>query len=346
MCRMLYIETETPRKSALKLARFALRYWFPRNNDGCGLSVQKKDGNIVVAKGLFSPKLLFKHESSLTRRFAGHVRAGTHGTRERKNAHPFVTCDGRSTFMHNGVVFGYSNLKQRLIKNGHKFTSDTDSEVLMHLGEEVGPEKLTETLNKEKVTGYANWIWMTPKKTFAFSDGSLWLVRDEMGMQVALFSDLEWAEKGFFNKPQHLPSGTLVIIENGKHTKKNTDTINGGPYYDITQATNTRWKTKNNNAYRGAIREWYDDNDDGWRHWYASETRSDYTVRDIVSDTEAASAPSKSEVSGEPRRIMEAEWFAPGDLFCKKCNVVYSDPTPTGRCSICYSELLTVSDLV
>jgi len=57
-----------------------------------------------------------------------------------------------------------------------------------------------------------------------------------------------------------------------------------------------------------------------------------------------------SKAAADGHRVRDAgsaaapEWFAPGDTFCKRCNVVYSDPTPTGQCSICYGRMLAVSD--
>jgi len=65
-----------------------------------------------------------------------HTRWATHGEPSEKNAHPHADCSGRVFVCHNGIIENYKALKQSLISRGHKFKSDTDTEVLAHLIEE------------------------------------------------------------------------------------------------------------------------------------------------------------------------------------------------------------------
>jgi len=65
-----------------------------------------------------------------------HTRWATHGQANEANAHPHTDCSGRIAIVHNGIIENYSSLKQVLTEKGHRFTSQTDSEVLAHLIEE------------------------------------------------------------------------------------------------------------------------------------------------------------------------------------------------------------------
>ena len=66
----------------------------------------------------------------------GHTRWATHGKPTTQNAHPHSDCTGQYLVVHNGIIENYRVLKEALIHSGHKFTSETDSEVIAHLIEE------------------------------------------------------------------------------------------------------------------------------------------------------------------------------------------------------------------
>ncbi|MBU2634313.1 MAG: glutamine--fructose-6-phosphate transaminase (isomerizing), partial [Nanoarchaeota archaeon] len=81
----------------------------------------------------------------------GHTRWSTHGEPSDINAHPHNDCENKISIVHNGIVENFESLKKVLINKGHKFKSETDSEVLAHLIEEFYEGDLTKSVKKALV---------------------------------------------------------------------------------------------------------------------------------------------------------------------------------------------------
>src|SRR5262249_21365534 len=65
----------------------------------------------------------------------GHTRWATHGRPSEQNAHPHCDCTGRIMVVHNGIVENFLSLKRKLEDEGHKFRTETDTEIIAHLVE-------------------------------------------------------------------------------------------------------------------------------------------------------------------------------------------------------------------
>ncbi|MBI2446434.1 MAG: glutamine--fructose-6-phosphate transaminase (isomerizing) [Parcubacteria group bacterium] len=115
-----------------------------RGYDSSGIAIFN-DGKIYLAK---AKGRIIELEKKTPSNWDGnigiaHTRWATHGEPNEQNAHPQVDCSGKIFVCHNGIIENYKELKEELIKNGHKFKSDTDTEVLSHLIEKnmrYGPE--------------------------------------------------------------------------------------------------------------------------------------------------------------------------------------------------------------
>lgn len=109
-----------------------------RGYDSAGLAVQH-DGEIVTLKKVGKVAHLESalHAEGIAGSVGmGHTRWATHGEPSEVNAHPHLDCSGAIAVIHNGVIENYSVLKKKLIASGHRFLSETDTEVLSHLIEE------------------------------------------------------------------------------------------------------------------------------------------------------------------------------------------------------------------
>lgn len=108
------------------------------DSSGIAISGKSKDLKFFKRKGKVAKLEEFIGEQSTEGTIGiGHTRWATHGPANDVNAHPHASGDGNLVLIHNGIIENYAVLKKELKTRGHVFHSDTDTEVLIHLIEEV-----------------------------------------------------------------------------------------------------------------------------------------------------------------------------------------------------------------
>ncbi|MEP6469177.1 MAG: glutamine--fructose-6-phosphate transaminase (isomerizing) [Chloroflexota bacterium] len=110
-----------------------------RGYDSAGIALLTEAGDVFVEKKAGKLTNLTDHlNGSAPAGHPGiaHTRWATHGRPNDLNAHPHIDCTGRLALIHNGIIENYRELKEQLLAGGHRFTSETDTEVLAHLIEQ------------------------------------------------------------------------------------------------------------------------------------------------------------------------------------------------------------------
>jgi len=142
-------------KNAQQILLEGLKRLEYRGYDSSGIAVQI-EGKLLVTKSVGRVANLEKEiNSSRSKTGISHTRWATHGEPTMANAHPHTSCHNDIALVHNGIIENYQELNSELVRKGHRFVSETDTETLVHLIEENYSGDLLESVQKalERVKG-------------------------------------------------------------------------------------------------------------------------------------------------------------------------------------------------
>ena len=122
-----------------------------RGYDSAGIALLTESGEVFVEKKAGKLTNLTDHLNGgapAGHPGIAHTRWATHGRPNDVNAHPHIDCSGQLALIHNGIIENYREIKDRLLAAGHRFTSETDTEVLAHLIEQEYDGDLVEAVRR------------------------------------------------------------------------------------------------------------------------------------------------------------------------------------------------------
>jgi glutamine---fructose-6-phosphate transaminase (isomerizing) len=179
--------------------------------DGDGLDTRKAVGKIselekTVGNG---------NQPSSTIGIA-HTRWATHGAPNERNAHPHVSCKGEFAVVHNGIIENAGTLRRKLEELGHEFSSETDTEVIVHLIEEAYEGNLEDAVREalrqvEGAYGLAIVSSKEPRKIVAARKGSPLLLGVTDGGEYFVASDVA-AVLAQTRQVVYLDDGELAVL--------------------------------------------------------------------------------------------------------------------------------------
>ena len=114
-----------------------------RGYDSAGIALVNENGLLTKKKAgkVADLEALWRDNGATSKLGIGHTRWATHGEPNDINAHPHLDCSGEIAIIHNGVIENYLSIKTKLLTLGHSFKSETDTEVLVHLIEEINKKE-------------------------------------------------------------------------------------------------------------------------------------------------------------------------------------------------------------
>ena len=210
-----------------------------RGYDSAGIALLNGDLTIYKNQGKVSELEAIAEGNNLEgKRGIGHTRWATHGEPNTVNAHPHQSQSGNIALIHNGIIENYATIKKVLMQRGHKFKSETDTEVLTHLIEEIQVKEQVDLLEavrlalNEVVGAYAIVILSKndPNTLIAARKGSPLVVGigKESG-EFYLASDATPIIE-YTNQVTYINDNEIIAIQDGEMSVKTIDNVVKSPF--------------------------------------------------------------------------------------------------------------------
>ena len=226
-------------KQAYEIVIKGLKRLEYRGYDSAGVALLNGDMRIYKKKG----KVANLEEEANGKDISGgigmgHTRWATHGEPNDRNSHPHLSESGDLAIIHNGIIENYATLKAGMEKKGHTFHSDTDTEVLAHLIEDVMLNTglpLADAVRsalRQVVGAYAIVILSKnhPEHLIAARKGSPLVVGLGHDRGEFFFASDATPIVEYTNKVIYLKDGEVAIVENHELMVKNIDNVVQVPY--------------------------------------------------------------------------------------------------------------------
>lgn len=151
----------------------------------------------------------------------GHTRWATHGAPTEENAHPHLSNDGRFAVVHNGIIENYLTLREKLIGDGYRFESETDTEVIVHLVERYYKGDMREALIKttNKLQGsYALGVICSDEP------GKIYAAREASPLILGVGADENYFASDVTALVNH--TRNVIYLEDGEFAELSADEVN------------------------------------------------------------------------------------------------------------------------
>ncbi|MES2619891.1 MAG: isomerizing glutamine--fructose-6-phosphate transaminase, partial [Bacteroidota bacterium] len=211
-----------------------------RGYDSAGVALLNGKMNIYKCKGKVSDLESITTGKNVSGHLGmGHTRWATHGEPNDRNSHPHLSQSGDIAIIHNGIIENYASLKEALTNRGHEFKSDTDTEVLAHLIEDIQQntdtslEEAVRLALNEVIGAYAIVIVSKndPAKLIGARKGSPLVVGIGEEGEYFMASDATPIIE-YTKNVTYLQDNEIAFIKEGKLTIKTIDNIEHIPYIE------------------------------------------------------------------------------------------------------------------